>query len=226
MSTAEEHTRLANRYWFEEGKMDDAIREYKEALRIDPDYAPARSNLGSLYLRQDKIEDAIAEFEQALRRGVSSALIRRNTKSWLEQAISIRDERQRPIGDVDKAVQEYIEELGGPCNRLPAVYEQLARIGKPAVEALIIAIRSDNSILRNRAMELLGEIADPRAVEPLSEASKITEGEFRAITGIQGPSTTVDLSGMKVEVRFSNLLSAYRKNAEKALDKIKQANTP
>lgn len=223
--TAEGHTQLANKYWFEDHKAAEAIREYKEALRIDSDYGLARSNLGSLYLQEDRVEEAIAEFQELLRRGAPSALIRHNTETWLREAIAIRDARQSPLGDVDKALQEYITELGGPCNRLRAIYEKLQEIGPPAVDALLAAIRTNNSVLTNRAFEVLGEIGDPRALKPLSKASTITEKEFRAMTGDTGPTRTVNLSGMKVEVKVSGLLEEYRKKAKQALDKIEERKT-
>lgn len=221
--TAQEHTQLANSYWFEERKLDEAIIEYQKALQIDPDYALARSNLGSLYLLNDRIEEAITEFEEALRRGISQAVIRRNTETWLEEAIAIRDTRQTPIGDVDKAIREYIEELGGPCNRLRAVYEKLREIGSPAVDALISAIHTKNFILTNRVFDLLGKMGNPRTIEPLSRAATISEKEYRAMTGDRGPTRTVTISGMTTELKVTDLLDEYRQNAKEALDKIKEA---
>jgi len=216
---------LADKYWFEEHKSDQAICEYKEALRIDADYALARSNLGSLYLQEDRVEEAIAEFQEVLRRGVPSTVIGYNTETWLREAIAIRDARQTPIGDVDKVLQEYITELGGPCNRLSAIYEKMKEIGRPAIDALLAAIQTNNSVLTNRAFELLGEIGDARVVEPLSKASNILEKEFRAMTGDTGPTRTVNLSGKKVDVKVSDLLEEYRKRAKEALDKIEQPKT-
>ena len=224
--TAEEHTQLANKYWFDERNANEAIREYKEALRVDPDYALARSNLGSVYLLEDRIEEAIVQFEEAIRRGVPQALIRCNTETWLREAIAIRDTRQKPIGNVEKAIQEYMEELGGPCNRLRAVYEKLIDIGEPAVDVLVSAMCTGNSVLSNRVFELLGKMANSRAVEPLSVASQISEKEFRTMTGDKGPTRTVNLSGRHVEVKVLGLLEEYRRNAKKALEAIEHSKGP
>jgi HEAT repeat protein len=45
--------------------------------------------------------------------------------------------------------------------------EALGKIGEPAVEPLIGALRDENRLVRRRAAEALGEIRDARAVEPL-----------------------------------------------------------
>jgi tetratricopeptide (TPR) repeat protein len=60
------HTNLGNAYK-NQGKIDDAIGEYKEALRLDPGLALAHNNLGSAYRDQGKIDDAIGEYKEALR---------------------------------------------------------------------------------------------------------------------------------------------------------------
>jgi len=49
------------------GKLDDAIFEYHEALRIKPDFAEAHNNLGSCLLKQGQLADAINQFAQALK---------------------------------------------------------------------------------------------------------------------------------------------------------------
>jgi len=45
--------------------------------------------------------------------------------------------------------------------------ESLSKLGAPAVEALIGALRHDNDDVRWKAAIALGEIGDPRAIEPL-----------------------------------------------------------
>gem|GEM_PF-1434167 len=50
-----------------EGKLDDAVKEFREALRIRPDYAEARYNLGVVYSNHGRLEEAISEYQQALK---------------------------------------------------------------------------------------------------------------------------------------------------------------
>jgi Flp pilus assembly protein TadD len=52
---------------FQEGRTEEAIAHYHEALRINPAYVPARSNLGIALFQQGQISEAIAQFHEALR---------------------------------------------------------------------------------------------------------------------------------------------------------------
>ena len=49
------------------GKLDKAIREYKKAVRIDPDAAETHFHLGSAYLKRDKLNNAIESLKMAIR---------------------------------------------------------------------------------------------------------------------------------------------------------------
>jgi Flp pilus assembly protein TadD len=51
----------------DQGRFEEAISHYAEALRIDPAYAVARSNLGIALAEQGKFEEAIEHFSEALR---------------------------------------------------------------------------------------------------------------------------------------------------------------
>jgi tetratricopeptide (TPR) repeat protein len=50
-----------------QGKIDDAIGEYREALRIRADYPEAHNNLGPALAGQGKLSEAIAHFREAIR---------------------------------------------------------------------------------------------------------------------------------------------------------------
>jgi tetratricopeptide (TPR) repeat protein len=45
----------------------DALREFREAVRLSPDLALAHNNLGNIYAEQGMYEDALREFQEALR---------------------------------------------------------------------------------------------------------------------------------------------------------------
>src|SRR6185436_6246199 len=49
------------------GRRDEAIQQYFSALRIDPLFLPAYSNLGLLYMNKKDFPNAIANFETVLR---------------------------------------------------------------------------------------------------------------------------------------------------------------
>lgn len=50
----------------QEGKPDDAIAQYEEALRLDPKEAEAHHNIGLTLMQKGKVDDAIAQYRQAL----------------------------------------------------------------------------------------------------------------------------------------------------------------
>jgi tetratricopeptide (TPR) repeat protein len=49
------------------GRADKAIEEFKEALRIYPNYEGAHNNLGNAYYNQGRIDEAIVEYEETIR---------------------------------------------------------------------------------------------------------------------------------------------------------------
>ena len=51
----------------QKGNYEDAIVEYKEAIRIDPDDSMARYNLGDIYYKQGKTDQAISQFKEVVR---------------------------------------------------------------------------------------------------------------------------------------------------------------
>ncbi|HVM59723.1 MAG TPA: tetratricopeptide repeat protein [Verrucomicrobiae bacterium] len=52
---------------YEAGKVREAVQEYEQALRLDPDNVEAHNNLGNNLLRSGKIQEAIGQYEQTLR---------------------------------------------------------------------------------------------------------------------------------------------------------------
>ena len=56
---------------YDQGKLDEAVAAYRQAILIKPDYADAHSNLGNALREQGQLDEAIAALHQAIRRGVS-----------------------------------------------------------------------------------------------------------------------------------------------------------
>jgi len=63
---ANAHFNQGYKYW-KGGKFEGAIKEYKEAIRINPTYALAHYNLGVAFWDNGQIEKAIEEYEEAIR---------------------------------------------------------------------------------------------------------------------------------------------------------------
>jgi tetratricopeptide (TPR) repeat protein len=50
-----------------QGRIDEAVAHYREALEIRPTYAPAHNNLGNALARQGKLAEAVWEYGEAIR---------------------------------------------------------------------------------------------------------------------------------------------------------------
>jgi len=50
-----------------QGRVQDAINHYQQALRIKPDFAEALFNLGLAWEQIGAVQEAIRDYEQALR---------------------------------------------------------------------------------------------------------------------------------------------------------------
>ena len=50
-----------------EGRVDEAIGHYEEAIRLKPDHAEAHNNLGNAIYKKGRTEDAIREYRKAIR---------------------------------------------------------------------------------------------------------------------------------------------------------------
>jgi len=63
--TAEAHTFLGWTYSFQ-GRLDDAIRECKEAIAVDPDFGNPYNDIGSYLIKLGRLDDAIPWLEKAI----------------------------------------------------------------------------------------------------------------------------------------------------------------
>ncbi len=82
------------------GDVDGAIREYREALRIHPNFAHAHNGLGLALDKKDDVDGAIREYREALRLGATDAATHYNLGRLLAKK-----------NDVDGAIGEYHEAL-------------------------------------------------------------------------------------------------------------------
>ena len=85
----------------EEGKVQEAIAHYEQALWLKPDMVEAHNNLGTVLLQEGKIEDAIKHYGQALRIDPNNAQAHFNLGGALEQA----GKREDAIDQYRRALQ-------------------------------------------------------------------------------------------------------------------------
>ncbi|MHA1151020.1 MAG: protein kinase domain-containing protein [Promethearchaeota archaeon] len=78
------------------GLKNEAATEFKQSLRIDPDYATAYNNLGKIYEDKHLYDKAIEEYRAAVQIKPRSAKFRNNLASLLEKT-----------GEIQKALDEF-----------------------------------------------------------------------------------------------------------------------
>ncbi len=64
--------------------MDEAIRAYKQAMRLNPDIAEIHNNLGVAYIHKGDIENAVNCFENAVRINPDYSEAKRNFENALK----------------------------------------------------------------------------------------------------------------------------------------------
>ena len=83
-----------------EVKSDEAIDQFQKALKIDPNYVDASSNLGVALFRRGQLDEAIAQFQKAVKIKPDSFTIRYNLGGALFEK-----------GQLDEAITQFREVL-------------------------------------------------------------------------------------------------------------------
>lgn len=94
------HYNLGNEFRFQ-GKLDEAMSHYRQALQIRPNYAEAHNNLGGLLLAQGKLDDAVSHFRESLKLRPNNV----NTHWNLGKALSSQGKLNEAIGHYRQAIQ-------------------------------------------------------------------------------------------------------------------------
>jgi tetratricopeptide (TPR) repeat protein len=74
--------------YFSQEQYDLAIRQYKEALKHQPDYVTALNNLGHAYERKKLTAQALEMYEQALKIAPNNTIAKRRAES-LRRLVSV-----------------------------------------------------------------------------------------------------------------------------------------
>ena len=93
------------------GKYQEAVAQYTEALRINPNYAEAHYNLGNAFDHLGKYQEAVAQYTEALR---INPIMRRPIATW-EMLLIAWANIKRPLRNTPK-----------PCGSTPMMRRPIA----------------------------------------------------------------------------------------------------
>jgi tetratricopeptide (TPR) repeat protein len=110
--------------YLNEGKYEDlAIRDYDEAIRLNPKNAPAFNNRGNAHVSKRMYDRAIQDFDEALRLTPDNALFLRNRAN----AFRIVGQYRSAIADYRKALSLKID--ASTKNQIEKVLKELGVAG-------------------------------------------------------------------------------------------------
>lgn len=154
----------------EEDRREDAVNEYTEAIKLDPDYIPAYNNRGNLYRDLNEHEKAFKDFNKAIELDPLYAKAY-NNRGLLYQ--DLRD-RENALQDYNKAIELNPQYIYAYNNR-GVLYEAWKEFDK-AVEDYTQAIQLDPKYKRaylNRA-----NAYDALGQKELAEADRKTAADL------------------------------------------------
>ena len=110
--SADEHYNLANTLMkIDAGeKVNEAVIEYKECLKMDPNHANAHMNLGTALKESGHLEGAIVEFRCALKLLVRDFNTHYNLANALVAKATVDEAKGVPQAKIDGSLQEAVDQ--------------------------------------------------------------------------------------------------------------------
>ena len=157
-----------------QGEIGLAIEEYREALRINPDYADAYSNLGAAYYAQGEVDLAIKSWEDALRIEPSLAQTHHN----LGVAYKAQGMLALAVNELEKALRidpndadthfalAQVCQIQGKAEKAVECYQRFIELAAPEDARYVRQAEEEISQLRQMTRV---ETCDPRQTRSVDE---------------------------------------------------------
>jgi tetratricopeptide (TPR) repeat protein len=154
------------------GRLDEAIEQFEQALRVNPDFAEAAFDLGLAWGKAGNLPEAIRHYEEALRIRPDFAQAHNNLGAVLTRAGRIEE----AIGHFERAIQIY-PGLADAHNNLGIAFGRLGRADE-AIEQFELAVQIDpdfakarnnlgDALLRQgRVQEAIGQFEQAARIQP------------------------------------------------------------
>ena len=167
----------------------EAVREFQNILRIDPNSAGVHANLGTVYYAQAKYPEATASFEQALKLkpGLKGAV------AFLGMSLARAGRVQEATPLLEKGFQSPLSDdwkleagllLGDACQRannskcLQTVLAELQRLYPTNTEVLYFSYRLHASLAARAVADLVKSAPDSARLHQLSGELLESDGDF------------------------------------------------
>ena len=160
-----------------QGKADEAIKHYLEALRINPEYEKAHNNLGNVLEKQGRRDEAIKHYLEAIRINPGFA------KAHYNLGVALKD-----LGHIDEAMKHFSEavrinpDYEEAHNNLGVVLKKQGRVDE-AIKHYSEAIRINPDFMEahyNLGVALQNQGRMKEAIKHYSEAVRINPGFIEA----------------------------------------------
>ncbi|MBT3295327.1 MAG: tetratricopeptide repeat protein [Verrucomicrobia bacterium] len=139
-----------------EGRMQEAARLYREALRMDPDLAEAHYCLGNVLKASGRKGDAIGHYRQAIRLKPDMADAHYN----LGNALVALGRTEEAIGCYRQAVRRNPDHVGAH-NNLGAMYRESGRLADAVKQLeLVLRLQPDNPTARENLRQTRAMMGD------------------------------------------------------------------
>jgi tetratricopeptide (TPR) repeat protein len=112
---------------------DEAVRQYREALRLDPDYAEAHFNLGCILDTQGRFDEAISQYQETVRLNPDDIIARFNLGVVFAKTGQI-DEAIRQFQDFTRLEPDYAQvhhDVGAPLAQMDESIRKFQELIRP-----------------------------------------------------------------------------------------------
>jgi tetratricopeptide (TPR) repeat protein len=153
-----------------QGKLDEALYQYREAVSLTPGYADAHNNLGNVLGMKGQLDEAIIQYREATRLKPNHALAHHNLGMALAQK-----------GQLDEAISQYQAAIGlkpdyaDAFNNLGVAFGRKGRIDEAIIQLReVIRLNPDHADARNNlglALDKKGQTDE--AIRQFQEALRL-----------------------------------------------------
>jgi tetratricopeptide (TPR) repeat protein len=174
------HYNLGNEF-VKQGRLDEAIGQFRKALDIQPASYDACYNLANALFRQGQLEDAIPQYRKALAIAPNNAEARNN----LGNALAMKGDFEAAIAQYQKALQIQPGYADAHFDLGRVLLKQGQRDEAVAQFRKVVEIKPQDAEARNdlgRALLLKGE--DKEAVDSWQQALEINPGQIAVLNNL------------------------------------------